>query len=145
MNNANRTCQLSGLWTVALGLAACSGCGSGLTTVQGSISFDGEPVQEGSIAFEPLDGRGPVAGGAIQNGKYNLRCDSAVMPGTKKVRIIGVRKTGRKIEVGPPAPPGMMVDEVEHYIPNIYGPESTLTCEFVSGKVNQHNFDLPRP
>jgi hypothetical protein len=127
---------------VLVWLAACVGCGRGLATVEGTVTFDGQPVDKGTIVFEPADGAGPTAGGTIENGEYQLAEEAGVMPGEKTVRITAVRKTGRQIEEGPPAPPGKMVDEMESYIPDIYNQKSTLTCEVVAGQVNRHNFDL---
>lgn len=129
-----------------LGLSMCllgwQGCtrGRGLVTVEGTVTFDGQPIEKGSIVFEPADRKGPTAGGSIENGKYQLA--NSVMPGKKIVRIIGVRKTGRQIEEGPPSPPGTMVDEIESFIPEVYNAKSTLTCEVTPGKANTLNFDL---
>lgn len=113
--------------------------------VEGTVSYDGKPVEEGTISFAPADGQGPTAGGPIQNGKYHLAGESGVAPGKKIVRITAVRKTGRQVEAGPPQPPGTMVDEVEFYIPDIYNTKSTLTCEITPGAVNQHHFELKPP
>ena len=123
-------------------LAACVGCGSGLVAVEGNVTFDGQPVEQGTIAFEPADGNGPTAGGQISGGKYSLSGDTGVSPGKKTVRITAVRKTGRRIAAGPPEPADKMVDEIERYIPRDYNTNSTLTCEVVAGEKNEHNFEL---
>lgn len=123
-------------------LWACAGCGDGRVTVRGEVTFDGQPVEKGVIAFEPADGAGPMAGGEIRDGKYVLSGDSAVTPGEKIVRITGVRKTGRKVEAGPPEPPGTMVEELERYIPRQYNSQTTLTCEVTADGRNQHDFVL---
>ena len=47
-----------------------------LSTVQGSVTFDGQPVGQGSIVFEPSDGVGPVSGGSIEQGRYRLAGDA---------------------------------------------------------------------
>ena len=128
-----------GLVVALLGM--CAGCGSKLATVQGNVTFDGKPVEQGSIVFEPADGAGPVAGGTIEKGTYRLAGEGGVVPGKKLVRIIAVRPTGRKIEAGPPTPPGTMVDELRPYIPAIYNQQSTLTIEVPAGQVTR-NFEL---
>ena len=132
----------AGLVVVLMG--TCVGCGSGggLVAVEGNVTFDGQPVEEGSIAFEPADGAGPSAGGTIQQGKYALAADAGVLPGKKTVRITAVRKTGKQVAGGLSGDSETMVDVVEKYIPAIYNEKSTLTCEVVAGSVNQHNFDL---
>lgn len=126
--------------------AVCAGCGKSPTTVQGTVTFDGQPVANGSIVFEPADGAGPTAGGQIVQGKYQL---ADVAPGDKIVRITAIRETGRQVDSGlqtagtatGPSAPGQAVDEVEQFIPAIYNQDSTLTCEVVVG-ANQHDFDL---
>ena len=134
-------------WTVLLLplLLTFAGCGDGRVTVKGSVTFDDQPVEEGTIVFEPADGAGATAGGEIKGGKYALVGDSRVQPGKKIVRITGVRKTGRKLESGPPSPPGTMVDEVERYIPPKYNRQSTLTCEVTASGSNKHDFPLKSP
>ena len=128
-----------GILVASLGM--CLGCGGNLATVQGNVTFDGQPVEQGSIVFEPADGVGQVAGGTIQNGKYLLASEGGVVPGKMIVRISAVKATGRKVKAGPPAPPGTMVDEVSQFIPAIYNENSTLAIEVAPGKVTQH-FEL---
>src|SRR6266403_2283501 len=83
-------------------LVVFSGCGDGKVVVRGAVKVDGEPIEEGSISLEPADGQGPTTGGIIKGGKYELIGNAAVAPGHKIVRIVGLRKTGKMIEAGPP-------------------------------------------
>lgn len=136
MNNAFRPLWLTGSIMISLLLAA--GCGRSVN-IEGEVTFDGQPVESGSISFEPADGQGPTAGGAIEGGRYAVSGQSG---GKKVVRIRATRKTGRQIETGPPAPPGHMVDEVESYIPAKYNSQSTLTCEVAAGGASRHDFAL---
>src|SRR5262245_66455623 len=87
-----------GRWLLVVPLVA--GCGHGKTAIQGEVTFNGQPVPEGSISFEPLDGQGPVTGGVITAGKYDVPAAAGTTPGEKVVRITAVRKTGRKIPSG---------------------------------------------
>jgi len=123
-------------------LLVCAGCGKKPVSIEGTVTFDGKPVESGSISFEPVDGRGPSLGGPIQAGRYSVVGDSSVAPGKKIVRIVADRKTGRKVESGPPNPPGTMVDEIESYIPAKFNTKSTLNCEVTASGPNRHNFDL---
>jgi hypothetical protein len=120
-------------------LLACVGCGSGSVKIEGAATFDGQPIESGSIVFEPADGKGPATGGKIADGRYSVISEEGIAPGKKIVRIIAVRKTGRQIDAGPPA--GTMVDEIEKYIPPIYNRKSTLMCEIVAA-ANEHDFHL---
>ncbi|MCS7306377.1 MAG: hypothetical protein NZ602_14875 [Thermoguttaceae bacterium] len=131
-------------WLWLVGLALLSGCGSSLVVVEGQVTWDGKPVEEGNIVFEPADGQGPTAGGKIQNGQYRLAGPSAVQPGDKIVRITGTRKTGRKVEAGPPvAPPGTLVEEIESYIPAQYNSQSKLRCTIPPARTHRQDFALP--
>ncbi len=125
-------------------LVGWCGCSNrGLVDVQGNITLEGRPLPGGIIVFEPVDKNGATAGGKIREGRYELTGKAAVPPGEKIVRISGIFKTGRQIEVGPPAPPGTMTDEVEHIaIPASYNQSSTLRCNVVAGEMNQHDFEL---
>jgi hypothetical protein len=96
----------------AVVLAVLAGCGSGRLPVHGDVTFDGKPVDLGTISFEPADGQGRATGGKIMDGKYELVGNTASQPGKKIVRIFASRKTGRKVPAGPWASPGQTVDEV---------------------------------
>src|SRR5215470_708337 len=87
-------------------LTAGVGCGDGKVRVRGTVSFDGKPVEHGVISFDPADGQGPNTGAEIADGRFELSGPAAATPGKKIVRIRASRPTGRKIESGPPAPPG---------------------------------------
>ncbi|MBN1911319.1 MAG: hypothetical protein JW818_16370 [Pirellulales bacterium] len=121
--------------------AICPGCSEGRYPVQGAVTFDGKPIDEGTITFEPADGQGPTTGARIVAGKYELTGDSAAWPGKKTVRIIAVRKTGRKVRDEFSAS-GAMIDEVQRYIPDIYNTNSTLSCEVTPDGLNQIDFHL---
>jgi len=114
----------------------CLGCSGSGNTIEGNVTYDGQPVERGSITFEPASGTGPSAGGAIQNGRYEIVAEG-VTPGEMIVRISAVRSTGKKIEAGPPEPPGTLVDEVRPFIPAAYNERSTLKAQVKPGKVIQ--------
>jgi hypothetical protein len=114
---------------VVIALLICDGCGSDRIPLSGEITFDGKPVQKGSITLEPVDRQGATTGGEIVEGKYQLVGDAAPLPGKKIVRISAIRKTGRMIAAGPPLPSGAMVEEMIRYIPERYNTQTTLTCE----------------
>jgi hypothetical protein len=124
---------------IGISMWACIGCGgAGLATVEGTVTFDGQPVENGSIVFEPADGVGPATGGMIERGKYLLDGENRVPPGKKIIRITAARNTGKKVEPMPGAP---KVDEVEQFIPPAYNSASKLTCEVAAGR-GRHDFAL---
>ena len=65
------------------------GCNANTASVSGTVTYDGRPVDHGSIAFLPADGAGPTAGGEIVDGRYNV---NNVTPGAKIVQVIGVKQ-----------------------------------------------------
>jgi hypothetical protein len=131
----------SSLWLLA-GLAMLLGGCSGPTVVSGKVTCDGQPVEKGSITFEPAEGSGQPTGGAIEGGRYQLSGPAAPGPGKQIVRIRGMRKTGKSIKAGPPFPPDKMIDVEEEYIGESYNVKSALTAEIAAGVVNEKNFEL---
>jgi len=68
-------------------LLTVAGCG-GSTAVSGSVSYEGEPVENGAITFTPADGLGPSSGGTISGGRYRV---DDLAPGEKIVQIVGLK------------------------------------------------------
>ena len=135
--------------TVALLFAglALTGCGrSGSehrAAVRGKVATDGKPVESGSISFVPVakDG-GPSAGGTIVDGNYVIERDDGPYVGKQQVKIYAMRKTGRKVESGDPAPPGTLVDEMAQVLPAKYNEKTELDAEIQPGE-NEIDFNLP--
>lgn len=125
-------------WAAALAMAAAAGlvgCGGGdglnRVEIRGTVSFDGAPLETGSIAFIPDGGTSaPSVGGAIKDGKFHLPRAQGPVVGTYKVMIQASRKTGRQIVAGEGAnDPNAMVDEVEMFIPEKYNSKTELTAQ----------------
>jgi len=135
-----------GACLAAAGLAVmgAAGCGPGRPEVpiHGEITFSGAPVEHGTISIEPADGKGKATGGEIKGGRYDLTGGAGPLPGRKIVRITAIRKTGRTIEGDSLTPKGVMLDETEQFIPDIYNTRSTLTCEVGKDLPAQIDFRL---
>jgi len=67
-------------------LSAVIGCGEATSSIGGKVTYKGQPVQNGSITFQPTDGKGPSAGGTITAGEYRVE---GITPGSKLVEILG--------------------------------------------------------
>lgn len=82
--------------------AHCLGCGgsnSDRLPVTGSVSIDGQPVSQGSISFERLDGTpGPSAGAPIADGRFRIESERGLLPGNHVVSIRALRNTGRTVK-----------------------------------------------
>jgi hypothetical protein len=144
MFDLRATIATHGCWLglVLMALIACGGCGDGKVVVRGAVNVDGQPIEEGAISLEPADAQGPTTGGMIKQGKYELTGNAAVAPGDKIVRIVGLRKTGKMIEAGPPAPKGSLIAEMVQCVPSHYNDQSQLRVAVTPGKANTHNFEL---
>ncbi|MCY2992356.1 MAG: hypothetical protein NTY19_31400 [Planctomycetota bacterium] len=104
--------------------------------------LDGQPLEQGSIAFVPTGTTsGPAAGGTISGGTYAVQQNVGPVADTYRVQIRSMRKTGKKIAAGSPLPPGTMVDEEIEALPAKYNNQSTLEKEVKAGK-NTIDFEL---
>jgi hypothetical protein len=133
--------MIHGLKYAACGFAlmAClTGCGrgGGMAALSGSVSYDGQPVEKGTITFLPADGKGPTAAAPITDGKYSVK----VAYGRRVVKIEGFKVLGQHpFSANNPR----MVVEQQQIIPPCYNTRSELTrditpadrvCDFVLEK-----------
>src|SRR6185295_10982512 len=50
------------------------GCGnSGLLAVSGTVTLDGQPLQQGTIHFAPIDGQAPSQAAMIDGGSFSTQ------------------------------------------------------------------------
>jgi hypothetical protein len=120
---------------LGLALVLTSGCGPAgrWLAVGGTVTLDGEPVQDGRIMFLRLDGEGGAdrAGGRIEQGKYALPAGRGLAPGKYRVELTWAKKTGKQVPA-PHDPPNMM-DETQEAIPARYNKNSELTADVQRG------------
>jgi hypothetical protein len=116
------------------------GCGprDNKVEIAGKVAYDNQPVQKGTIRFEPADGQGPAEELPIINGEYQKM---RVTPGKKIVRIVGFKKVGEYRPTGPESP---LMDQLEPYIPARYNEQSTLEREIKPGKQEPIDFNLEK-
>ncbi len=121
----------------------CGGSGPPRGEVQGTVTFNGTPLESGSIAFTPIEGtKGPSTGGRISDGAYHIPENEGPVVGQHCVEIRATRPTGEQVKAGEGADdPEAMVDQVEMFIPAEYNSQSTLTAEIQAG-TNELDFDL---
>jgi hypothetical protein len=122
-------------------LAGCTGDGVQRAEVSGTVTFNGQPVKEGSINFFPTDGtKGPEAGGAILDGKYHIPQAKGPVVGKHRVELRAFQKTGRRIQ-DPTAPPGTLTEEIANVFPLEFNTNSTLIRDVQAGK-NELPFEI---
>jgi hypothetical protein len=119
-----------------------AGCGSGPErgSASGTVYVDGEPLETGSINLIPLNGAGPTAGSAVENGAFSIAREKGPVVGTNRVEIRGNRKSGRKRPH--PMSPETMIDELVEAVPAEFNSSSTLTWEITPGH-NERKFEVP--
>jgi hypothetical protein len=124
--------------------AALAGCGSSKYSgdqrypLEGEVTFEGEPIDMGSITFTPEGDKGRVSGGVITNGKYAVPEENGANAGTYRVKISWLKRTGRKLK---DVESGEMYDERREAIPDSVHKDSELTVE-VPLPDNRHDFKL---
>ena len=116
---SRRQCWRRIVATGALGVSLLTGqwgCGPGgipMADVRGEVKYDGTAIETGTITFQPADGKGPSAGGEIQQGKFSV----LVPPGVKRLEIRALKVVGKT----PPsleAPEGAQI--IEDQLPADY-------------------------
>lgn len=131
---------------MAMSLVGCGAGGPERVEVRGKVTLNGQPLDQGSIAFIPTGTtQGPTTGAKIENGTYMVPANKGAVLGSHLVQITSVQPTGRKIEAGPPEPAGTMVDEVQQIVPDQYNTKSTLTVNIQSGLNENVDFALEAP
>ena len=114
-----------------------AGCNDGRlerVPVSGSVSYDGQPVAQGTIRFSPLKGQPvPLSAAQIKDGKYTADSKGGVAVGEYRVVIEAYYK--KTTESNRPLPPGVERGSTGwvQYMPPKYGKESELTFTVESG------------
>ena len=134
---------------VSMSLAGCgTGGADGLVAVTGTVTYEGSPLEDGTVGFAPVDPTvGQPANGKITNGKFTMLTSASspgVVPGDYKVRIVSldldsVQGLPPGVAPNPNTPP----PEPASLIPKKYGDPNTsgLTVTVSSG-MSELNFEL---
>jgi hypothetical protein len=125
-------------------IAGCGGPADGLPrqAVKGSVTFNGKPLKEGSIQFQPTSPREvTAAGGLIFDGKYAIAKSEGLVPGNYQVIISGIKAeaVATKAELPGESKPAPVVKDP---IPAEYNARSKLTAEIKKDAANAFDFDL---
>jgi hypothetical protein len=90
------------LGLLALGCLSLASCGDGLSRqrIQGTVTYQGKPVESGAIFFEPTASVGKIAPTVylpIRDGKYDTG-DKGPVPGKYRIVIGGTDKSKSKVD-----------------------------------------------
>jgi hypothetical protein len=126
------------LCVVAAGCGGSEYEGARRFPLSGKVSFNGEPVDVGSISFIPLQKDGRVSGGTIADGAYSVEEAQGANAGKHRIEIHWQKRTGKKIKV-----PWSDEEDEERAegLPAEFNTDSTLTAE-VSANQATFDFDL---
>lgn len=139
-----------------LTVTCASGCGSSngpeRVSVSGTVTLNGQPISEGTIAFVSQEG-GRTAATPVRDGSYVLNAIDGPYVGEQKVSIQAFEKTGKMLDVkktlpGPPdegaavPPEGLKIEETRQVLGPQFNSESELTANLSSGENTNVNFDL---
>ena len=112
--------------------------------VSGSVTYLGQPVEQGQIRFIPSGGSDlPMAATLIAGGKYQFERNGGVPEGTYKVSIEAYRVPGQLAnQARGNTPPGPPISQ-EQYLPEKFNRMTTMTItiDANSGSVAK-DFDL---
>ena len=133
-------------WLVVLALGALGGCSGSnepqTMRVWGDVSYNGTPINDGTIDFVSTDGSAP-AQAQIKEGHYDLPASAGPLAGkTYRVEISALKKTGKTMRnvMGDGEP---TMEPLYNTIPNEYNSESTLKAEIAPDRSkNQFDFAL---
>lgn len=119
----------------AIALLMLSGCRdpNSPQAVSGSVTFQGKPLDQGTIEFTAPDAPAPFAA-LISDGKYDIPAAQGLVPGNCKVRITSTEAfpiTPEEYAAGKTAPPA------KERIPEKYNAASQETVEVKSGNANR--------
>jgi hypothetical protein len=127
-----------GLCAVLVGCSSSKYSGEQRYPLTGEVTFDGQPVDLGSITFIPAERKGRPSGGVIENGKYEVPEEKGANAGKHRVEIRWLKRTGRQLK-DPES--GEMYDERKEALPDKVHTNSELSVE-VPLPENRHDFQL---
>lgn len=148
LRDRKQTAVLSVL-IIAPMLAVC-GCGSRgdleKVVVEGAITYDGKPVENGDILFRPETGaKGPISGAAIKDGRYTASGKGGVPVGNHTVSIRAYRGGGASAGSDLDAMGVTQQGGRIQYIPAKYNNETMLTITIDnSANPATHDFALEK-
>jgi len=129
-------------YMIGLIAVAFAGCGRANQSIQGEVTYGGEPVEDGIIEFIPIEGtKEPSTGAAIVAGRYQIAPAAGPLTGgTYKVAIRATKKTGTTSP--DPFNPAKQVENKTNYIPADYNTQTKLKVT-ISSKAS-YDFHLEK-
>jgi len=118
---------------ISLATASLGGCSdknrAGKYLVTGAVTYNGAPVENGFVTFEPESGK-PAEAGPIEDGRYSLYA----YPGVNRVSVRAEKAVGFN--------KGMNQPNMVQYVPAIYNVETELSADIAPNDDNSVDFPL---
>jgi hypothetical protein len=108
-----------------------AGCSDGLATIEGNVTFNGDPLSSAMIVLEPTDGKGPVSGANVEGGEFHIE---GVLPGEKLVRIYASYPAGETRNIDNPAEKNVRMEEL---LPEEWHLKSTRKLKVVAPRTEE--------
>jgi hypothetical protein len=125
---------------VSIGIVGC-GDADGRLPIGGNVSWEGRPLEKGSIVFVPTSGhRGPKVGAQIIAGQYQIDRERGPTEGMYRVEVRS--DTGEHPHSPTDARPRAAPAKSQITISPEFNSESRLTVA-ISADQTQFNFELP--
>ena len=125
--------SVSAFLAICLGMAGCNAERSAV--VSGTVTFDGQPIEDGVILFSAADGGSTTKGGIIAQGRYRVTAPQGLL----KVTIRAAKVIGKKKLYGTADSPEVPVKT--EALPGKYNARSELQLEVGPG-TNDKDWDL---
>jgi len=133
---------LACLWTACAGCSKSEYSGPERFPLAGKVTFEGEPVDAGTISFLPADASGEqrVSGGTIVDGTYSVPEAQGANAGKHRIEIRWMKRTGKQVR-DPIS--SEMIDQRVEGLPAKYHTDSALTTD-VPSPTGTYDFDLKK-
>ena len=107
--------------------------------LSGKVTYDGQPIDWGSVSFIPQAGdKQRASGGVIADGTYSVPEEKGVTAGKYRIEIHWGKLTGKQVKAQDSED---VVDERIEGLPDRFHKNSELTVEVPSAD-NTYSFDL---
>jgi hypothetical protein len=123
--------------------AGCKDSAGGRCAVSGTVTFQGQPLDQGMILFIPAAADlATQAGAAIRNGHYAIPQPLGLVPGRYRISISsGDGTTPADPSGGPPGPSGNFSSKER--IPREFNVASMREVEVTKSRPNEFDFTIP--
>jgi hypothetical protein len=107
--------------------------------VSGAITLHGQPLDHGTIQFEPLEGQETSSGAVIENGRYEIPAERGLGVGNYAVRI----SSGEPGTAAEDAAPGESGPLAKERIPASFNVQTDVKVQVKKDTANAFDFQIP--